>query len=105
MPALMGGGVQEHQHGSWAAINHVTNLAVFALAIDPTNPSTLYAGTTGGVFKSTDMGVSRAAINHVTNLAVFALAIDPTNPSTFYAGTTFGGVFKHRHGSQLGGDQ
>ena len=79
---------------NWAAINHVTNLAVFALAIDPTNPSTLYAGTTGGVFKSTDMGVSRAAINHVTNLAVFALAIDPTNPSTFYAGTTFGGVFK-----------
>ena len=79
---------------NWAAINHVTNLAVFALAIDPTNPSTLYAGTTGGVFKSTDMGVSRAAINHVTNLAVFALAIDPTNPSTLYAGTTFGGVFK-----------
>ena len=31
---------------------------IAALAIDPTTPSTLYAGTNGGVFKSTDAGAT-----------------------------------------------
>ena len=54
---------------------------VRALAIDPTTPATLYAGTGGGVFKSTDSGGTWAAANTgLTNLDVAALAIDPTTP-------------------------
>ena len=66
-----------------------------ALAIDPTSPSTLYAGTSGGgVFKSTNSGTSWSAVNSgLTNTNVRALAIDPTTPSTLYAGTSAGGVF------------
>jgi len=54
----------------------------------------LYAGTYGGVFKSTDSGGTWAAANTgLTNLSVRALAINPSTPAMLYAGT-FGGVFK-----------
>ena len=87
---------------------------VWALAVDPTAPDRLYAGTTGavyagsylpgpGVFKSTDRGASWDAVNTgLTSTNVRALAVDPTVPGTVYAGTddgvfyggTDGGVFK-----------
>ena len=82
---------------TWAAANTgLTNLDVYALAIDPTTPATLYAGTKGGgVFRSTDSGGTWAAANTgLTNLDVYALAIDPTTPATLYAGTDGGGVFR-----------
>ena len=77
--------------------------SIQALAIDPTSPSTLYAGSsncgtyvchagsaTGGVFKSTDGGESwtraNAGLPTVFTLNVEALAIDPVTPSTLYAG-------------------
>lgn len=69
-----------------------------ALAIDPRNPATLYAGTSGGgVFKSTNGGGSWTAIN--TGLIsddVRALAIDPSTPATLYAAGS--GVFKSTNG-------
>ena len=63
--------------------------------MDPSAPATLYAGTVGGVFKSTNGGGSWTAINTgLTNTEVQALAIDPSAPGTLYAGTYGGGVFK-----------
>jgi photosystem II stability/assembly factor-like uncharacterized protein len=72
---------------------------IYALAVDPTTPTTLYAGTYGGgVFKSTDGGATWSAVNTgLTNKSVWALAIDPTAPNTLYAGT-YGGVFKSTNG-------
>jgi len=68
---------------------------ILALAIDPQRPTTLYAGTDGGVYKSTDGGANWQAINTgLTNLGVNALAIDPRTPTTLYAGTAGGGVFR-----------
>ena len=60
-----------------------------ALAIDPTTPTTLYAGTDGGgVFKSTNGGGNWGAVNTgLTATYVSALAIDPETPTTLYAGT------------------
>ena len=51
--------------GSWTAVNTgLTNTDVCALAIDPSTPSTLYAGTEwGGVFQSTNSGTSWTAVN------------------------------------------
>jgi hypothetical protein len=73
---------------------------VQALAIDPTNPATLYAGTKyagtlgKGVYKSSNGGVDWSPFNTgLTYMGVQALAIDPANPATLYAGTS-GGVFK-----------
>jgi photosystem II stability/assembly factor-like uncharacterized protein len=72
---------------------------VKALAIDPSTPATLYAGTFfGGVFKSTNGGTSWTAINSgLTITSVYALAIDPSTPAMLYAGTD-GGVFKSTNG-------
>jgi len=67
---------------------------VTALAIDPVTPSTLYAGTDGGVFKSTNGGATWEAANaRLTDMDVTVLAIDPTTPAILYAGTV-DGVFK-----------
>ena len=72
---------------------------VYALAIDPATPTTLYAGIRNrGVYKSTDSGGSWSASNTgLTNLTIQALAIDPATPATVYAGTA-GGVFKSTDG-------
>src|ERR1035437_1750922 len=69
---------------------------VRALAINPTTPATVYAGTSdGGVFKSTDSGGSWAAASTgLTNLYVSSLTINPMTPATLYAGTQAGGIFK-----------
>jgi len=71
-----------------------------ALAINPQNPTTLYAGVrAAGVFKSTNGAYSWAAANAgLGNESVFALAIDSKNPETLYAGTDGGGVFKSSDG-------
>lgn len=63
---------------------------VTAPAIDPTKPTTLYAGTfADGVFKRTDSGSSWSALNiGLTRPGVSSLAIDPSTPSTLDAGTT-----------------
>jgi len=50
--------------GTWTASNaRMTNLYVNALAINSATPTTLYAGTDGGVFESFDAGGTWAAIN------------------------------------------
>ena len=73
---------------------------IYALAVDPNTPTTLYAGTYGGgMFKSTDGGATWSPVNNgLTNKSVWALAIASTTPaSTTYAGT-YGGVFKSTNG-------
>ncbi len=52
---------------------------ISALAIDPLTPTTLYAGTPGGVFKSTDGGASWSASGLIKPSV---LAIDPLTSTT-----------------------
>ena len=66
------------------------------VAIDPKTPSTLYVGTEGGVFKSTNAGTNWF-VTGLTGPKVRALAINPLNPNTLYAGTS-DGVFKSTDG-------
>ncbi len=62
-----------------------------ALAIDPSVPSTVYAGTPDGVFRSTDSGGTwRSSSVGLRSLMVRVLALDPSTPSTLYAGTDSG---------------
>ncbi|NWG76061.1 MAG: hypothetical protein HXY24_15920, partial [Rubrivivax sp.] len=69
------------------------------LAVDPQTPSTIYAGTDVGIFKSTDGGTNWTVINKgLTNLDIIVLAIDPKAPQTIYAGTNGGGLFKSSDG-------
>jgi photosystem II stability/assembly factor-like uncharacterized protein len=104
-----GGGVAKSTDGgsTWMGVNTgLTDLDVYALAIDPVTPTTVYSGTSGGgVFKSTDGGNSWSAFSAgLSNLDVPALAIDPITPSRLYAGTAGGGVFAIDQVSSCVGD-
>jgi photosystem II stability/assembly factor-like uncharacterized protein len=65
---------------------------VGAVAVDPSNPRVVYAGSTqGGVWKSLDGGAtwSRAS-RGLTDYRMVALAIDPRHPSILYAAALTG---------------
>jgi hypothetical protein len=66
------------------------------LAIDSLSPSSVYAATNAGVFKSTDAGGSWKGVGP-SNSAVHSLAIDPSDPSIILAGTEKG-LFKSADG-------
>lgn len=87
---------------TWSNVNG-TLPNVYALAIDPTSPQTLYAGTSArGVFKSTNGGGSWAAANSgLKNTDVLALALDPSDGQIMYAGTSGSGVFRSANGGAL----
>jgi photosystem II stability/assembly factor-like uncharacterized protein len=59
------------------------NLAIHLLALDPNIPSTIYAGTNTGVFKSTDSGNSWNNPLPVSFRKILAFA--PQNPSVVFA--------------------
>ncbi len=60
-----------------------------ALAIDPNDAATIYAGTAdGGIWKTTDGGQSWAPVGDLLpSLAIGSLVMDPHNSSVVYAGT------------------
>jgi hypothetical protein len=68
-------------------------MTISALAIDPSNSSTLYASTGRGVSKSTDGGQNWTPTG-LTDPYVSALALDPTDSSTLYAGSYRNGAYK-----------
>jgi hypothetical protein len=79
----------------WSSANNGTtftrsglsSIGVNAVAVDPANAQNLYAGTTNGVYRSTNGGTSwtRSDTNWIyTN--VTTLAIDPNDHCTIYAG-------------------
>jgi photosystem II stability/assembly factor-like uncharacterized protein len=82
------------------------------LTAAPSNSRILYAGTPGGVFRSTDGGAHwmRASRGLPPN-DILALAVAPSNPSVLYIKTGFG-VYASRNGgdtwsqvaSKVGGD-
>lgn len=101
------GGVFKSTDGgmNWSPVN--TGLPIYdtyALAIDPRNTTTIYAGIyLYGVFKSTDGGMHWSAINSgLTRFDFYdndqGLVIDPRNTSTIYAGVDGGGVYKSTDG-------
>jgi len=75
-------------------------LMVVTLGLDTTRPSILYAGTSGGVYKSVDQAghwekvnnglVSPAIIKSSRALNVTTILVDPHEPDTVYAATLEG---------------
>jgi photosystem II stability/assembly factor-like uncharacterized protein len=91
---LFGGGVFKSTDGggTWSAANTglPDSYGVQALAIDPSTPETLYAGTlVNGVFKSADGGATWGAFNAGVPrpFSASVLALDSTTPGRLYAGT------------------
>ena len=83
-----------------------TQPGINKVVIDPSNPQTVYTGTTNrGVFKSTDGGANWTQVNNGlspfgNNAQVRALALDPANTQTIYVGVngTVTGVYKSTDG-------
>ena len=73
-----------------------------ALAVDPADPQTVYAGSWGtGMYKSEDAGASWVQINNgLGNMYINSLAIDPVNPQVLYAGTYHDQVYKSVDGGE-----
>lgn len=78
-------------------------LMVVTLAMDPTRPSILYAGTSGGVYKSIDQAGHWEKVNNglvppdmlktSRALNVTSILVDPYAPDTVYA-ATLSGLYK-----------
>jgi photosystem II stability/assembly factor-like uncharacterized protein len=81
---------------SWTLVNSGMGIVhIRALAIDPKNSATVYAGTRDrGIFKTINGGQNWEPVNiGLTSLLVQALVVTPIN-SVVYAGTRDQGVFK-----------
>src|SRR3954469_11309365 len=67
--------------------------SVGALAVDPTDPDTVYASTfLGSVFKTTDGGESWRALPGFPVDSAESLAVDPAHPQTVYAAVSYHGI-------------
>src|SRR5688500_10433543 len=67
---------------------------ITALEANPRRDNVVYAGTLGGVFRSTDHGETwRLWSRGLQNRAISALAAAPSNGAVLYAGTWDSGLF------------
>ncbi|HKC88749.1 MAG TPA: SBBP repeat-containing protein, partial [Blastocatellia bacterium] len=72
--------------GDWKASGPgLSGSQVYDIAIDSGNPTTIYAGTDRGVFKSVNGGGSWSQAGAPFSLPVFQLVVDPTAPANVYA--------------------
>lgn len=101
-PSYPGVGVlrstQNGRPGTWTASGDFGTLDVTSLAVDPTSvsgdPDTviLYAGGSGGIFRSADGGKTWNRLTAEIN--VQSLALDPDDAKTLWAGVTGTGILK-----------
>jgi photosystem II stability/assembly factor-like uncharacterized protein len=76
-----------------------------SLALDPTKPSTLFAGTRNNLYKSTDGGqLWGPSSNGLVKPSIVTVVVNPTTPSTMYLAARFTdfnysrGVYKSTNG-------
>jgi Calx-beta domain/Beta-propeller repeat/Carboxypeptidase regulatory-like domain len=93
---------------NWGNDNYGFTVAgITAIAVHPTQTSTVYVGTQNGVFKTTNGGRTWAPINNgLDNRFVLELVIDPSTPSTLYVATggfasSNSGVYKSTDGGNV----
>lgn len=77
----------------WTSGGLSSEFQVNAVALDPTNSGTQYAGTQAGIFKTANGGNSWTFLGLSTS-SILSIAVDPNNPNTVFAGTGGQGIFK-----------
>lgn len=87
----------------WTPLNNgipANSGAMDAVAVDPENSQTVYAGTeAAGVFKSIDGGANwQVSTTGITDPIVMSLAVNPANSQRVFAGTWNDGLFESTDG-------
>jgi ligand-binding sensor domain-containing protein len=87
-----GGGLLRSDDGgaTWRALEGLSERIVYAIALDPRIPSTVYVGTPAGVYRSLDRGMNWVLTGPEPSTPVLCLAVDPERPATVLAGTPDG---------------
>lgn len=116
----VGGGVWKTTTAgtSWSTTtDYLANIAVSCMAIDPTNPNIVYAGTGesfapydgiqgDGIFKTTDGGITWRQLSSTANNPAFywvnRLAVSPVNPQLLLA-VTWVGILRSQDGGATWG--
>ena len=82
------------QGGTWTRYILTTDSGyAHAIALDPGNSNTVYAGGEGGLFKTTNNGTTWSDISSGINGDVSAITVDPVNTNKVYTATQ-NGVFE-----------
>jgi photosystem II stability/assembly factor-like uncharacterized protein len=96
---------------NWKMINKgLAGYGVFTLAVDKSNPDTIYAATDDGLCKSTDQGENwvtlpqtgpkELRITGEKNKSIRSVAVDPTDGNLVYAASPNGKIYKSADGGQ-----
>ncbi len=86
-----GGLYESHDGGrTWYSQAQMRGQSVRALAVAPSDPKTMVAGTLQGVYRTQDSGVHWTPISPAGSTEIHeveSIAIDPVDPNVIYAGT------------------
>ena len=92
----------EEESGKWEAINSgLESLYVQCITISPHDKDVIYAGTYGGIFRTTNGGVLwYERSSGLTSDDIKAVAVSPHNANIVFCGTWGQGVFKSEDGGE-----
>jgi photosystem II stability/assembly factor-like uncharacterized protein len=90
--------------------NGIANYGIFSLAVDPSNPQTLYAATEGGLCKSIngaeswellpETATKKLRITGEKFKSIHAIAVSPRDSATLLAASPGGKIFRSTDGGQ-----
>lgn len=79
--------------GQWSQVGAPPGGSVLALAVNPSNPSIIYAVSGPGVYESINGGTSWTLVLPLLTNQASDIAIEPENPTTLYVATHGSGVY------------
>jgi len=85
---------------TWNQVATAQNLYINCIEPDPFNDSRVFVGSTSGVFKSTDGGLTWTS-SSLTDQSIYSLATDPSAQDVIYAGTADGSIYKSTNGGGI----
>lgn len=96
------GGVWRTEDGgvNWMPLgDYFSNLSVYAVAIDPIDPSIYFFGSTSGlIYKSLDSGATWNELADLSNSHINKILIDPTNTDNIFVSSENAGFFRTTDG-------
>lgn len=83
---------------SWQHV--IKDHEAFTVAVHPRDPNVVFAGTTDGVYRSTDRGRTFARTNFPDKTQVWSVLVDPSDAKIVYAGASPIAVYRSEDGGE-----